>query len=117
MRPRNGSTGGIKTGAPSLAGKSMAGTCLLAMRCPGYRRRDSSLRTPDLPQGFWAGEENDLTRICRSGWLLLAALKEKLGPCRSFSCRSFRRACSPFVTVLTPVWRGLDGEVRKKNGN
>src|ERR1039458_3412579 len=49
------------------------------------------LRTPDLAQGFWAAEENDLTRIYRSGWLLRAALKEKLGPCRSFSCRSFRR--------------------------
>ena len=43
MRPRNRSTGGIKTGAPPLSGKSMAGTCLLAMRCPGYRWRDSSL--------------------------------------------------------------------------
>src|ERR1017187_5825185 len=51
----------------------------------------SRLRTPDLAQGFWAAEENDLTRIYRSGWLLRAALKEKLGPCRSFSCRSFRR--------------------------
>src|ERR1019366_6584439 len=34
-----------------------------------------SLRTPDLAQGFWAAEENDLTRIYRSGWLLRAALK------------------------------------------
>jgi hypothetical protein len=42
-RPRNRSTGGIKTGAPPLSGKSMAGTWLLAMRCPGYRWRDSSL--------------------------------------------------------------------------
>src|ERR1017187_4086774 len=52
---------------------------------------EMSLRTPDLAQGFWAAEENDLTRIYRSGWLLRAALKEKLVPCRSFSCRSFRR--------------------------
>jgi hypothetical protein len=43
MRPRNGSTDGIKTGAPPLSGKSMAETWLLAMRCPGYRWRDSSL--------------------------------------------------------------------------
>jgi|NGEPerStandDraft_6_1074524.scaffolds.fasta_scaffold40358_2 hypothetical protein len=43
MRPRNGSTGGIKTGAPPLSGKSMAETWLLAMRCPGYRWRDSGL--------------------------------------------------------------------------
>jgi len=43
MRPRNRSTGGIKTGAPPLSGKSMAETWLLAMRCPGYRWRDSSL--------------------------------------------------------------------------
>ena len=35
MRPRNRSTGGIKTGAPPLSGKSMAGTWLLAMWCPG----------------------------------------------------------------------------------
>ena len=43
MRPRNGSIDGIKTGAPPLSGKSMAETCLLAVRCPGYRWRDSSL--------------------------------------------------------------------------
>jgi hypothetical protein len=43
MRPRNRSTGGIKTGAPPLSGKSMAETWLLAMRCPGYRWRDSNL--------------------------------------------------------------------------
>src|ERR1039458_3006427 len=53
---------------------------------------EERLRTPDLAQVFWAAEENDLTRIYRSGWLLRAALKEKLGPCRSFSCRSFRRS-------------------------
>ena len=40
---RNRSTGGIKTGAPPLSGKSMAETWLLAMWCPGYRWRDSSL--------------------------------------------------------------------------
>ena len=43
MRPRNRSTGGIKTGAPPLSGRSMAETWLLAMRCPGYRWRDSNL--------------------------------------------------------------------------
>jgi hypothetical protein len=43
MRPRNRSTEGIKTGAPPLSGKSMAETWLLAMRCPGYRWRDSNL--------------------------------------------------------------------------
>ena len=43
MRPRNGSPAGIKTGAPPLSGISMAETWLLAMRCPGYRWRDSSL--------------------------------------------------------------------------
>jgi len=42
MRPRNRSTDGIKTGAPPLSGKSMAETWLLAVRCPGYRWRDSS---------------------------------------------------------------------------
>ncbi len=41
-RPRNRSTDGIKTGAPPLSGKSMAETWLLAMRCPGYKWRDSS---------------------------------------------------------------------------
>ena len=43
MRPRNRSTAGIKTGAPSLSGKSMAETWLQAMRCPGYRWRDCNL--------------------------------------------------------------------------
>src|ERR1035438_3393814 len=43
MRPRNRSIEGIKTGAPPLSGKSMAGAWLLAMWCPGYRWRDSSL--------------------------------------------------------------------------
>ena len=43
MRPRNRPTDGIKTGAPPLSGRSMAETWLLAMRCPGYRWRDSNL--------------------------------------------------------------------------
>jgi len=43
MRTRDRSTGGIKTGAPRLSGKSMAETWLLAMWCPGYRWRDFSL--------------------------------------------------------------------------
>jgi hypothetical protein len=43
MRPRNKTTGGIETGAPPLSGKSVAETWLLAMRCPGYRWRDSNL--------------------------------------------------------------------------
>src|SRR5215467_14720330 len=41
LRHRNRSTGGIKTGAPPLSGKSMVVTYLLAMWCPVYRRRDS----------------------------------------------------------------------------
>ncbi len=41
--PRNGTTDGIKTGAPPLSGNGMAGTYLLAMWCPGYRWRDSNL--------------------------------------------------------------------------
>jgi hypothetical protein len=43
MRPRNGPIEGIKTGAPPLSGKSMGGTCVLALWCPGYRGRDSRL--------------------------------------------------------------------------
>jgi hypothetical protein len=43
MRHRNRSTEGIKTGAPPLSGRSMAGTYLLAMRCPVYRQRDFHL--------------------------------------------------------------------------
>jgi hypothetical protein len=43
MRHRNRSSDDIKTGAPPLSGKSMAETCLLAMWCPVYRWRDSSL--------------------------------------------------------------------------
>jgi hypothetical protein len=53
MRPRNGSTDGIRTGAPPLSGKSVAETWLLAMRCPGYRWRDS---------GFGSGPE--LENLC-----------------------------------------------------
>jgi hypothetical protein len=49
MRPRNRSTDGIRTGAPPLSGRSMAETWLLAMRCPGYRWRDSGLGSgPEL---------------------------------------------------------------------
>ena len=43
MRHRNGSTDGIKTGAPPLSGRSMAVTYLLAMRCPVYKQRDFHL--------------------------------------------------------------------------
>ena len=42
MRPRNRSTGDITTGAPPLSGRSIAETWLLAVRCPGYRWRDSN---------------------------------------------------------------------------
>ena len=53
MRPRNRSTDGIKTGAPPLSGKSMAETWLLAMRCPGYRWRDSGFGSgPELENLF-----------------------------------------------------------------
>jgi hypothetical protein len=53
MRLRNRSTDGIKTGAPPLSGKSMAETWLLAMRCPGYRWRDSSFGSgPELENLF-----------------------------------------------------------------
>lgn len=43
MRHRNGSSEGIKTGAPPLSGMSMAVTYLLAMRFPVYRQRDFHL--------------------------------------------------------------------------
>jgi hypothetical protein len=43
MRHRNRSTGGIKTGAPPLSRTSTAETCLLAVWCPVYKWRDSSL--------------------------------------------------------------------------
>ena len=76
----------------SPAGRAYVKQKSAEARAEGAKTGGSSLRTPDLAQGFWAAEENDLTRIYRSGWLLRAALKEKLGPCRSFSCRSFRRA-------------------------
>src|ERR1700739_4659622 len=53
MRPRNRSTEGIKTGAPPLSGRSMAETWLLAMRCPGYRWRDSGFGSgPELENLF-----------------------------------------------------------------
>ena len=57
MRPRNRSTGGIKTGAPPLSGKSMAETWLLAMRCPGYRWRDSSLGSGMELENLFGGEK------------------------------------------------------------
>ena len=43
MRHRNRTSEGIKTGAPSLSGKSMVVTYLLAMRCPVYKQRDFHL--------------------------------------------------------------------------
>jgi hypothetical protein len=57
MRPRNGSTDGIKTGAPPLSGKSMAETWLLAMRCPGYRWRDSSLGSDRELENLLGGDK------------------------------------------------------------
>jgi hypothetical protein len=57
MRPRNGSTAGIKTGAPPLSGKSMAETWLLAMRCPGYRWRDSSLGSDTELENLFGGDK------------------------------------------------------------
>ena len=57
MRPRNRSTGGIKTGAPPLSGKSMAETWLLAMWCPGYRWRDSSLGSGTELENLFGGEK------------------------------------------------------------
>ena len=56
MRPRN-TSGGIKTGAPPLSGKSMAETWLLAMRCPGYRRRDSSLGSGAELENLFGGDK------------------------------------------------------------
>ena len=57
MRPRNRSTGGIKTGAPPLSGKGMAGTWLLAMWCPGYRWRDSSLGSGMELENLFGGDK------------------------------------------------------------
>src|ERR1700719_1652553 len=57
MRPRNRSTEGIKTGAPPLSGKSMAETWLLAMRCPGYRWRDSSLGSGMELENLFGGDK------------------------------------------------------------
>ena len=57
MRPRNRSTAGIKTGAPPLSGKSMAETWLLAMRCPGYRWRDSNLGSGMELENLFGGEK------------------------------------------------------------
>jgi len=57
MRPRNRSTDGIKTGAPPLSGKSMAETWLLAMRCPGYRWRDSNLGSGAELENLSGGEK------------------------------------------------------------
>ena len=57
MRPRNRFTDGIKTGAPPLSGKSMAETWLLAMRCPGYRWRDSSLGSGAELESLFGGDK------------------------------------------------------------
>jgi hypothetical protein len=76
MRPRNRSTGGIKTGAPPLSGKSMAETWLLAMRCPGYRWRDSNfgsgmelenLSGGDKGKGTSGSPARPKVLICRAG--------------------------------------------------
>ena len=57
MRPRNRSTDGIKTGAPPLSGRSMAETWLLAMRCPGYRWRDSGLGSGPELENLFGGDK------------------------------------------------------------
>jgi len=61
MRPRNRSTDGIKTGVPPLSGKSMAETWLLAMRCPGYRWRDSSLGSGMELENLFGGDKGNGT--------------------------------------------------------
>jgi hypothetical protein len=76
MRPRNKTIDDIKTGAPLLSGKSMAETWLLAMRCPGYRWRDSSLGSGAELENLLGGEKGKGTNgssvrpkvpICRAG--------------------------------------------------
>ena len=57
MRPRNRSTEGAKTGARPLSGTSMAGTCLLAMWCPGYKWRDSSLGSGTELENLLGGDK------------------------------------------------------------
>jgi hypothetical protein len=57
MRHRNRSTDGIETGAPPLSGKSMAETCVLAMRCPVYKWRDSSLGSGMELENLFGGDK------------------------------------------------------------
>ena len=61
MRPRNRSTDGIRTGAPPLSGRSMAETWLLAMRCPGYRWRDSGLGSGPELENLFSGAQGEGT--------------------------------------------------------
>jgi len=67
MRPRNRPTEGIKTGAPPLSGKSMAETWLLAMRCPGYRWRDSSLGSGMELENLFDGDKGKGTIVVAEG--------------------------------------------------
>ena len=57
MRPRNRPADGIKTGAPPLSGRSMAETWLLAMRCPGYRWRDSGFGSGPELENLFGGDK------------------------------------------------------------
>src|ERR1700688_2755660 len=61
MRPRNRSTDGIRTGAPPLSGRSMAETWLLAVRCPGYRWRDSGLGSGPELENLLGGDKGKAT--------------------------------------------------------
>ncbi len=57
MRHRNKAYGGTKTGAPPLSGNSMAETCLLAMWCPVYKWRDSSLGSGMELENLFGGDK------------------------------------------------------------
>jgi hypothetical protein len=57
MRHRNKSSDDTKTGAPPLSGKSMAETCLLAMWCPVYKWRDSSLGSGMELENLFGGDK------------------------------------------------------------
>ena len=101
MRPRNRSTGGIKTGAPPLSGKSMAETWLLAMWCPGYRWRDSSLGFGMELENLFGGDKGKGT----SG-----------SPARPIVPKRRAGADCPVVATKRSNFRGAKGTGHSRHG-
>ena len=116
MRPRNRSTDGAKTGAPPLSGMSMAETWLLAMWCPGYRWRDSSLGSGAELENLYGGEKGKGTSgrparlkvpIRRAGtdWLVVARKRSNVRGAKGLGHSRHDRLGQPETGGTDRLWR------------